>query len=228
MLRLIRGVGMSALALFFAACEKKTEFVQQIDRGSLRCTEYVQRGNVNNYWWEITAGGQPFKPDGRRNKVGGCQASRNTKSEILVVILGDACYAVRIEQGSPTARVLSRPDGMDSLAQFKSARWSCDGRCLVWKDRLVFVDSGEVRTHRPLAGDILGVSPDLKTAVLEAENAAGVVSIEIVDLETGTASRRNLPAAEHPWLQDYREGSEAVASHFRWQRLNGKDRLTFP
>jgi len=220
---------MLAFALIFAACEKKTEFVEQLDRGALRCTQFVQRGNVNNYWWEITASGQPFYPDERgTNKVGGCQASRNAQIHVLVVVLGDACYAVRMEQGRPAKVVLSKPEGMDSVAQFKAARWSCEGRCLVWKDRLVFVETGEVHHFKELPADVLGVSPDLKTAVLQGESEEGSVSILLVDLPTGAAERRSFPAALHPWLLDYREGSEAIASHFRWQRANGKDRLTFP
>ena len=117
--------GCWALALLLAtglpACVKP-EAVTEIQRGPLRCTEFVERRRVNNYWWEVFVNDKPFTPDGfPSNKVGQCQASRNPEVKVLVLLYADSCWMLRLDGDRPVLTQLERPPDMDSIEQFKSA-----------------------------------------------------------------------------------------------------------
>ena len=44
----------------FTSCSRpRPEKVEDIIRGRLRCTEFVQRRQVNNYWWEVFVDDSP-------------------------------------------------------------------------------------------------------------------------------------------------------------------------
>jgi len=227
--------GSLSLALLFTAgliaCSKP-ETITEIRRGRLSCTEKVERRRVNNYWWEVFIDGRPFIPEGRdSNKVGQCQASRNPNVNVLVVLLGDNCWTLRLDGENPLFKPIEKPDGMDSIEQFKIAKWSCDGHCLVWPTQLSFVDRSEVRKFSRLPSDFIGLAPDLKTAVTEGVNEpeTNKFSIKLVDLESSTVKERTLTRANYLWLLDYTAGVEAIAERFKWERgADGKDQLIYP
>jgi len=214
------------------ACSKP-EQVDEIRRGRLRCTEMVERKRVNNYWWEVFIDDKPFVPEGRdSNKVGQCQASSNTDVNVLVVLLGDNCWTLRLDGERPRFTVIEKPESsMDSIEQFKSARWSCNGHCLVWPTQMAFVDRNEVRKFLRLPSDFIGLSPDLKTAVTEGVNDLehNKLSVKLVDLETSEVKERTLTRENYLWLLDYTAGVEGIAKRFKWERgADGKDHLIYP
>ena len=227
--------GSLLLALVFTGCliaGSKPETVDEIRRGRLRCTEKVKRGRVNNYWWEIFIDERPFIPEGRdSNKVGQCQGSRNPKVNVLVVLLGDHCWTLRLDGEKPLFAPLDKPDAMDSIEQFKIAKWSCDGHCLVWPTQMSFVDRNEVRKFSSLPSDFIGFSPDLKTAVTEGVNEPehNKLSVRLVDMETSKVKERTLTRTNYLWLLDYTDGVEGIAERFKWERgADGKDHLIYP
>ena len=227
--------GSLSLALLatvgLAACHKP-ETVDEIRRGRLRCTERVERRRVNNYWWEVFVDEKPFLPEGREtNKVGQCQASRNPDVEVMVVLLGDNCWTLRLDGEKPVFTPIDKPEAMDSIEQYKSAQWSCNGHCLVWPTQMSFVDRNEVRKFSRLPSDFISLSPDFKTAVTEGVNEPenNKLSVRIVDLATGEVNERTLTRANNLWLLDYTNGVEGIAAHFKWERgPDGKDRLVYP
>jgi len=227
--------GSLSLALLatvsWVACHKP-ETVDEIRRGRLRCTERVERRRVNNYWWEVFVDEKPFLPEGREtNKVGQCQASRNPDLEVMVVLLGDNCWTLRLDGEKTVFAPIDKPDAMDSIEQYKSAKWSCNGHCLVWPTQMSFVDRNEVRKFSRLPSDFISLSPDFKTAVTEGVNEPenNKLSVRIVDLATGEVNERTLTRANNLWLLDYTNGVEGIAAHFKWERgPDGKDHLTYP
>ena len=231
----LRGGSLSLGLLFtvgLIACSK-AETVDEIRRGRLRCTEMVERKRVNNYWWEIFIDEKPFVPEGRdSNKVGQCQASRNRDVIVLVVLLGDSCWTLRLDGEKPLFTSIEKPDAVrDSIEQFKSARWSCKGHCLVWPTQMSFVDRNEVRKFSRLPSDFIGFSPDLRTAVTEGVNEPELnkLSVKLVDLETSEVKERTLTRENYLWLLDYTAGVEGIAERFKWERgADGKDHLVYP
>jgi hypothetical protein len=211
----------------------KPEQVDELRRGRLRCVEMVERKRVNNYWWEVFIDDKPFVPEGRdSNKVGQCQASRNRDVNVLVVLLGDSCWTLRLNGEKPLFTRMEKPDAsMDSIEQFKSAKWSCNGHCLVWPTQMAFVDSNEVRKFSRLPSDFIGLSPDLKTAVTEGVNELehNKLSVKLVDLDTSEVKERTLTRENYLWLLDYTAGVEGIAERFKWERgADGKDHLIYP
>ncbi|MCE9599105.1 MAG: hypothetical protein K8S54_14175 [Spirochaetia bacterium] len=192
----------------------------------------VERRRVNNYWWELFARGKPFLPQGRdTNKVGACKISLQPTADSFVFLLGDYIWRFQMINDTAVATPIQGPPGMDSIQQFKTSVWSCNGECLLWPGHLVFVKTGEVRKLTiPPELDIMGISPDLKTAVAEGRNDldSGILSLMLIDTTTGKASERILNRNQHMWLLDRRKGVEAVALQFKWQRQSGKDQLTYP
>jgi hypothetical protein len=149
----------------------------------------------------------------------------------LVVLLGDNCWSLRLDGDKPIFTPIEKPDGMNSIEQYKIAKWSCDGHCLVWPTQLSFVDRNEVKKFTRLPSDFIGLSPDLKTAVTEGVNDLehNKLSIKLVDIETATVRERTLTRAKYLWLLDYTDGVEGIADHFKWERgADGKDHLTYP
>ena len=228
--------GCLSLGLLFTvgliACSKP-ETVDEIRRGRLRCTERVERKRVNNYWWEVFIDEKPFVPEGRdSNKVGQCQASRNRDVNVMVILLGDNCWTLRMDGEKPLFTSIEKPDAtMDSIEQYKSAKWSCDGHCLVWPTQMTFVDRNEVRKFSRLPSDFIGLSPDLKTAVTEGVNEPehNRLSVKLVDLETSEVKERNLTRENYLWLLDYTAGVEGIAERFKWERgADSKDHLIYP
>ena len=220
------------MALGLIGCSKKPETISEIRRGRLRCIEQVERRRVNNYWWEVFVDDRPFIPDGRdTNKIGQCQASRNPDSNVLVILLGDSCWTLRLDGDKPVFARIEKPDDMDSIDQYKSASWSCNGRCLVWPTQLVLVDTNEIRKFPRLPSDFISFSPDLKTAVTEGLNEPeqNRLSLKLIDMKTLTVNERILRRADHLWLLDYTDGVEGIATHFKWQPgSDGKDHLIYP
>jgi hypothetical protein len=227
-------VGSLSLALLLVvslmACFKP-EIVSEIRRGPFRCTEFVERRRVNNYWWEVFIDDRPFIPNGGdSNKVGQCQASHNPNVKVLVLLFGDNCWTLRLDGDKPVFTRIE-PDEMDSIEQFKSARWSCNGRCLVWPTLMTFVDTNEVRKFPRLPSDFITFSPDLKTAVTEGVNDPehNKLSVKLIDMKTFAVHERILTRANHLWLLDYTDGTEGIAARFKWERgVDGKDRLIYP
>ena len=210
----------------------KPETVTEIHRGSLRCTELVERGRVNNYWWEVSVNDRPFIPEGfRSNKVGQCQASRNPDVKVLVLLYGDSCWTLRLDGDGPVLTQLERPAYMNSIEQFKSADWSCSGHCLVWPTYMTFVDRNEVRKYPRLPSAFITFSPDLETAVTEGVNDAehNKLSLKLVDMKTSAVNERMLTRANYLWLLDYTDGVEGIAARLKWERgADGKDHLIYP
>jgi hypothetical protein len=228
----VRSGSLSLLLVFGLVACLKPEIVREIRRGPLRCTEFVETRHVNNYWWEVLVNDRPFIPEGGdSNKVGGCQASRNPNVKVLVLLFGNACRTLRLDGDRPVLTSIDKPDDMDSIEQFKSGRWSCDGRCLVWPTQMTFVDTNEVRKFPRLPSDFIGLSPDLGTAVTEGMNDPehNQLSVNLIDMKTFTVYERMLTRANYLWLLDYRDGVEGIAAHFKWERgADGKDRLIYP
>lgn len=209
------------IAVISGCGPRKVETIDSIERGTLRCVERVERRQVNNYWWELFADNRPFIPQGREsNIVGSCRTSRNPGLKVIVFLLGDSCWRFHTEGGVAGATRLQGPRGMDSVEQFKTAIWSCNGRCLVWSELLVFVDTGEAVSFRHrLPDDLIGLSPDLKTAVAAGPQIDSAhVTLQTMDIETGAVTSRTLERSMYPWLLDYREGRDAIAEHFKWSR----------
>ena len=225
-------LSLSLLLTIAATACVKPEIVGEIRRGPLRCTEFVERRHVNNYSWEVFVNDRPFIPEGREsNKVGQCQASRNPNVNVLVLLLGENCWTLRLDGDKPVFTRIEKPDDMDSIEQFKSGRWSCDGRCLVWPTQMTFVDTNEVRKFRRLPSDLIGLSPDLGTAVTEGVNDLehNKLSVNLIDMKTFAVNERMLTRANYLWLLDYNDGVEGIAAHFKWERAaDGKDRLIYP
>lgn len=223
---------LALLGTFGLIACSKPETVEEIQRGRLRCTEKVERRRVNNYWWEVFIDNKPFIPPGRdSNKVGQCRASRNPEVNVLVVLLGDNCWTLRLDGETPLFTPIEKPDGIDSIEQYKIAKWSCNGHCLVWPTQLSFVDQNDVRKFPRLPSDFIGFSPDLKTAVTEGVNDLehNKLSIKLVDMETSTVTNRMLTRAKYLWLLDYTDGVEGIADRFKWERgADGKDHLIYP
>lgn len=207
------------------------ENIAELQRGQLSCKEFVERGRVNNYWWEVFFDGQPFIPEGLdSNKVGQCSVSRNAQSTTLFLLLGDDCWTLRVEKNKPVLTRLARPEGMDSIEAYKSARWSCHGSCLVWPTQLILVDTNEVRKFRRLPSDFITISPDLSTVVTEGINDLehDMLSLRLIDLKTSAVSERVLARSDYLWLLDYTSGVEGIGERFKWERNTGQDRLLYP
>lgn len=219
------------LAVALIACVKP-ETVNEVRRGSLRCTEFVERRQVNNYWWEVFINDRPFIPDGGdSNKVGQCQASRNPNVKVMVLLLGDNCWTLRLAAEKPLLTSIEKPDAMGAVEQYKNARWSCNGRCLVWPTQMTFVDTNEVRKFPRLPSDFVTFSPDLGTAVTEGVNDPehNRLSLRLIDMKTFAVNERILTRANYLWLLDYTDGVEGLAARFKWQPgPDGKDRLIYP
>lgn len=229
-----KAIVLPALLLTLVACGKpgKPETVTEISRGRLRCTEFVERHRVNNYWWEVFVDDKPFFiPNARSNKVGQCQASNNPQAEALVFLLGDSCWLLRLDGGKPVIQSLEKPDGLNAIQQYKSAEFSCGGRCLVWPTQLILLDTNETRKFAPLPSSFIGLSPDLGTAVTEGRNDPehNQISVNLVDLKTGKVTERVVTRANYLWLLDYTQRVEGIASRFKWERdAAGQDRLIYP
>ena len=227
------GIGVCGVvcAAFVSCGPRKIEIVDTIERGALRCIEKVERRQVNNYWWELFSNNRPFLPEHRdSNIVGSCRASRNRDVEVIVFLMGDSCWRLLVDGGVARAVRIERPPGMDSIEQFKTAIWSCNGRCLMWRDLLVYVETGQIhRFAHSLPDELIGLSPDLKTAVAAGQaHAENQISIELMDIETGAVEVKLLDRHAHAWLLDYREGRDAIAEQFKWRRVNGRDILEYP
>lgn len=229
--RVLVCVGLQILA---AQCwATPVEIVEKTERGALTCTEMVERRRVNNYWWELFANGKPFIPEGRdTNKVGTCMISRNPAAQVFVFILGENLFRFQIMEGKPVAIPIQGPPGRDSIQQMKTAVWSCNGDCLIWPGHLVSVKTGEIKklAMPELELDLIGISPDLQTVVAESPDQVdqNAISLVLIDTATGKTTPRILNKITHAWLLDRREGVEAVAAKFKWQRRSNKDQLVFP
>ncbi|MBL8019276.1 MAG: hypothetical protein JNM27_06405 [Leptospirales bacterium] len=209
------------------------EVVEKTERGTIACTEMVERRRVNNYWWELSANGKPFiPPGGDSNKVGTCTISQNPAASVFVYILGESLFAFQVVAGKPTISEITGPPGLDSIQQMKKLVWSCSGDCLIWPGHLVLVKTGEVRKLPRTDLDLIGISPDLKTIVAEDSRASdveqGLISLALIDSETGKPSKRRLSRNKHNWLLDRTRGVEGIADQFKWVRRSGKDELAYP
>jgi hypothetical protein len=226
-----KAIVLPALLLTLAGC-RKPETVTEISRGRLRCTEFVERRRVNNYWWEVFVDDKPFIiPGADSNKVGQCQASNNPQAEGLVLLFGENCWVVRLDGDKAVIQALEKPDGLDAIQQYKSAEFSCGGRCLVWPTQMILLDTNETRKFAPLPSSFIGFSPDLRTAVTEGRNDPehGQISVTLVDMKTGRVTERLLSRENHLWLLDYTARAEGIASRFKWERdADGKDQLIYP
>jgi len=229
-----RFIAFASLALLpltsQTACSHR-ESITELRRGRLGCQEFVERRSVNNYWWEVFFDGQPFIPEGRStNKVGQCSASRDPQSNALFILLGEDCWILRIEKDKPVLARLEKPEGMDSIEAYKSARWSCRGSCLVWPTQLVLVDTNEVRKFPRLPSDFITISPDLSVGVTEGINDPehDRLSIRLIDLKTFVVSERVISRSDNLWLLDYTNGVEGIGERFRWERNGGQYRLIYP
>jgi hypothetical protein len=229
--RLPKTIVLTALMLTLLGC-RKPETVTEISRGRLRCTEFVERRRVNNYWWEVFVDDKPFIiPGADSNKVGQCQASNNPQTQALVILFGDSCWVLRVDGQKPVIQPLEKPDGLDAIQQYKSAEFSCGGRCLVWPTQMILLDTNETRKFAPLPSSFIGFSPDLRTAVTEGRNDPehNQISITLVDMQTGKVTERLLLRENHLWLLDYTARVEGIASRFKWERdAGGKDQLIYP
>lgn len=220
------------LVVMLGACTRPAEKVTDIIRGRLRCTGVVERRRVNNYWWEVFVDDKPFNLPGRGdNKVGQCQASINPNSKQLVLLLGDSCWSLHLDGDKAVASPLEKLDGVDVVEQYKTAEFSCEGRCLVWPTQMTFLDTGETRKFTRLPFSFIGFSPDLQTAVTEGRNELDNdrISINLVDMQTAKVTERVLTRANNLWLLDYTKRVEGIAAKFKWQRgADGKDQLVYP
>ena len=225
--------GLALLLLVMSTgCHSKPETVTEIRRGRLRCTEVVERRRVNNYWWEVFVDDRPFKLPGiDSNQVGQCQASNNPEGTALVLLFGDYCWALHLKGADPVIEALEKPEGMDAIEQYKTAEFSCDGRCLVWPTQMTFLDTHETRRFARLPSQFIAFSPDLRTAVTEGTNdyEHDRISVNVVDMQSGKITERILQRANYLWLLDYTNRAEGIAAHFKWERgAGGKDQLVYP
>ena len=214
-----------------AACSRP-EKVAEITRGRLRCTEMVERHRVNNYWREVFVDRKPFILSGiNSNKVGQCQASNNPDAEVLVLLFGDNCWSLRLDGDKPLVTPLEKPEGMDSIQQYKSAEFACGGRCLVWPTQMTFLETNETKKFSRLPSRFIGFSPALRTAITEGRNDSerNQLSINLVDMKTAKVTERFVNRANNLWLLDYTERVEGIAAHFKWERrTDGQDQLIYP
>ena len=183
---------LTALMLTLVGC-RKPETVTEISRGRLHCTEFVERRRVNNYWWEVFVDDKPFIiPGAKSNKVGQCQASNNPQAQALVLLFGDSFWVLHVDGEKPVIQPLEKPDGLDAIQQYKSAEFSCGGRCLVWPAQMILLDTNETRKFAPLPSSFIGFSPDLRTAVTEGRNDPehDQISVTLVDMKTGRVTER--------------------------------------
>jgi hypothetical protein len=192
----------------------------------------VERRSVNNYWWEVFVDDQPFiLPGIKSHKVGQCQASNHSDPAVLVLLFGDSCWSLHLDDGKPVVTPLEKPDGMDSIEQYKTAEFSCGGRCLVWPTQMTFLETNETRKFPRLPSRFIGFSPDLQTAITEGRNEPerDRLSVNLVDMKTAKVSERLVSRANNLWLLDYTKGVEGIASHFKWERAaDGQDQLIYP
>ena len=174
--------------------------------------------------------GKPFVPDGREsNKVGACRTSISADGTVFVVLLGESIWRFQTLGGKPVLLPIPRPQDMNSIEQFKTGVYSCNGKCMVWPTQISFLETGETRVIPRIQGDILGLSPDLRTAICRGDSTDGIVSIRIIDIESSAVQTKSIPYQAVPWLQDYTKGEEPIAAHFRWIRdSGGRDRLAYP
>jgi hypothetical protein len=229
-----RFIAFALLALLLltslTACSQR-ENVSELRRGRLSCQEFVERRRVNNYWWEVFFDGQPFIPEGSgSNKVGQCSASRDAQSKALFILLGEDCWILRVEKEKPVLARLEKPEGMDSIEAYRSARWSCRGSCLVWPTQLILVDTNEVRKFPKLPSDFITISPDLSIAVTEGTNDPehNRLSINLIDMKTSVVSERVVARSDNLWLLDYTSGVEGIGERFRWEGQEGQYSLIYP
>lgn len=223
------------MALTSSTCwPNPVEVVEKVERGSLACTQMVERKRVNNYWWELSANGKAFVPAGRdSNKVGTCTISRNPAANVFVYILGESLFSFHMVADKPTIRAIKGPPGLDSIRQMKTLVWSCNGDCLLWPGHLVLVKTGDVKKLPGTNLDLIGISPDLKTIVAEDNTASsaierGLIPLVLIDSDTGKITKRMLNRNIHGWLLDRTKGAEGVAEQFKWVRRSGKDELAYP
>jgi hypothetical protein len=136
-----------------------------------------------------------------------------------------------VDGEKPVIQSLEKPEGMDAIQQYKSAEFSCDGRCLVWPTQMILLDTNETRKFAPLPSSFIGFSPDLRTAVTEGRNDSehDQISVNLVDMKTGKVSERVVTRANHLWLLDYTALVEGIAARFKWARdAGGQDQLIYP
>ena len=126
---------------------------------------------------------------------------------------------------------IDKPVGMDSIEQYKTAAWSCEGRCLVWPTQMTMAETNETRKLPRLPEEFITLSPDLRTAVTNGldEPEQNRISIKLVDLETFKVEDRALNRSDNLWLLDYTNGIEGIATHFKWEHAaDAKDKLVYP
>ena len=83
------------------------------------------------------------------------------------------------------------------------------------------------------------MSPDMKTAVFQGKVVSKddakerLVTLRLIDIETGKIDERPVNATRNPWIYDsetrYLKGGLWIGSKFIWEKdALGRDKLVFP
>ncbi len=230
--KFLAGLAFFCVLLSLHCGSTPAERIQRIERGRLACSELVQRKQVNNYWWELEFENRPFIPDGfKTNKVGGCRASRNPEAQVFVALLHDDIWRFQLNHDKPIFVPIPRVNGLGSIQQFKQGVFSGGGRYLVWSNQVTILETGATIQFPAIEGDMIGISPDLKTVIVRGEDrpAHNTLTLKMIDITTSRGIERILNRGKNLWLLDYTSGEEAIEEQLRWEKDSaGRYVLSYP
>lgn len=229
----------------------------RVERGRLKFEKFVTNlvigrepvyRNVEQY---LFVNGKKWSPEGEpdfADKLNWCDTSPNPKVEMLRCISGASedykyTYIFRMRDDKPEIQKID--EGLPNI-------WANeDGRWLLFGQFRLNVETGEKVEMKviPLAGQtaailplfVIGVSPDMKTIVelpdnmTKKEGADEMLTLWIIDTETGKTVERKVSFTKYPWLTDHENPDNdiqpppAPSKHFVWEKdANGKDILVVP
>jgi hypothetical protein len=97
--------------------------------------------------------------------------------------------------------------------------------------RVNVLTSEEIAFKAKLPSYFIGNSPDWKTIITEGENLVekDLISLYVVDVETGAAKKRFVRRANYLFLLDSTHGNAWIGRHFGWvPDAGGKFQLVYP
>ncbi|MBS1793313.1 MAG: hypothetical protein JSS81_05635 [Acidobacteria bacterium] len=151
--------------------------------------------------------------------VRGCD-SLNDK--LMTLSADDGAYLMFENEGRFEIRKLDSVDGVLS----NDAPW------FVGEDGRTNIVAGEkIAFKTKLPSGFIANSPDWKTIVTEGENLVerNLISLYVVDTETGVAQKRYVRRADYLFMLDQTHGSAWIGRHFGWvPAADGRFRLVYP
>ena len=252
-------IGMigSIMLFLILGCSGKTDDTSIVSNGIFTFRKDLKYGSVG------THGGQGFyvasrhiifhndewtPPGGQKyvDDISSCETSPNTEVKVLKCVViqagGGGTFLIRVKNDQPEIQQIS--EGYDNKNE---GQWvNLDGKWVLFRDYLINVETGERRDIKRLPDDpggsypeFIGMSPDMKTVVFQGKVVSKddakerLVTVRLIDVETGSVDERPVNATRNPWIYDsetrYLKGGLWIGSKFIWEKdKQGFDRLVFP